>query len=138
MIKIDEDQETIHITRGDSIQKEFNRLSFYFPIYNFTTKEIENYLFKLTDKITFAVVNKKGYTKEEIFRLNYTLEELGYTEPTEIVEIPITEKVTKLFPRSNKKQVYWYDIVLNDTTTILGFDESGAKKIIVYPEVEEE
>ena len=64
--------------------------------------------------------------------------ELGYTEPTEVVEIPITEEDTKNFPLINKAKTYWFDIVLNDTTTILGYDEDGGKKIIVFPEVTEE
>lgn len=137
MIRIDEDQETIHITRGDAPQKSFNKLSFYFPIYNVETEEEEDYEFQLEDKISFAVVNKKGYTKKEIFRLDYKIKDLGYTEPTTTPEIKLTEELTKLFPLSNKKQTYWFDIVLNDTTTILGFDEDGGKKIIVYPEADE-
>jgi hypothetical protein len=138
MIRIGEDQETIYITRGDQPTKEFNRLAFYYPIYNFATEKEENYVFQLDDKITFAVVNKKGYTKEEIFKKDYTLRDLGYVEPTETVEIPITSEDTKEFPLLNKKATYWFDIILNDTTTILGYDDEGAKKIIVFPEVEEE
>ena len=137
MIRIDDDQETIHITRGDTPQESFNKLSFYFPIYNVKTEEEEDYSFQLEDKISFVVVNKKGYTKKEIFRLDYKIKDLGYTQPTTTPEIRLTEELTKLFPLSNKKQTYWYDIVLNDTTTILGFDEDGGKKIIVYPEVDE-
>lgn len=137
MIKIDEDLETIHITRGDTPQTQFNRLCFYFPIYNFETKEEENYEFQLEDKISFVVFNKKGYTKPEIFRLDYKIKDLGYTEPTTTPEIPLTEELMKKFPLSNKKQTYWYDIVLNETTTILGLDDEGAKKIIVYPEADE-
>lgn len=138
MIRIDDDLETIHITRGDTPKTQYNRLCFYFPIYDFTTEEEENYKFQLNDKISFVVFNKKGYTKDEIFRIDYKISDLGYTEETEAPEIPLTEELMKKFPLSNKKQTYWYDIVLNDTTTLLGFDEEGGKKMIVYPEAEEE
>ena len=67
----------------------------------------------------------------------YTLADIGYTEPTEIVEIPLTKEDTKKFPLLNKKKTYWYDIVLNDTTTILGYDIEGAKELIVFPEAGE-
>lgn len=137
MIRIDEDQETIHITRGDKTNESFNVLSFYFPIYNVKTEEEEEYEFQLEDKISFVAIEKKGYTKKEIFRLDYKIKDLGYTEPTKTPEIRLTEELTKLFPLSNKKQTYWFDIVLNDTTTILGFDEDGGKKLIVYPEADE-
>ena len=129
---------TIHLTRGDATNENYNRLAFNFPIYNFGTKQEENYLFQLDDKITFVVINKKGYTKEEIFRKEYTLRELGYTAPAETVDLVLTEEDTKNFPLTNKPMTYWYQISLNDTTTVLGHDDEGAKRIIVYPEVEEE
>jgi hypothetical protein len=137
MIKIDEDATTLHITRGDTPQAQYNRLCFCFPIYNFETEEVEYYEFQLTDEISFVVFEKKGYTKNEMFRLTYTISELGYTRPTDTPEIPLTEELMKKFPLLNKKQTYWYDIVLNDTTTIMGMDDEGAKKMIVYPEADE-
>lgn len=137
MIKIDDDQQTIYLTRGDETN-EFNRLAFYFPIYNDEIEEIENYEFQLTDKIAFVVHKSKGYTKDEIFRVEKTLAEMGYREPTQYPEIQLTETDTKKFDLLNKGKTYWYDIVLNDTTTMLGYDEDGGKRIIVYPEAEEE
>lgn len=128
---------TIHLTRGDSTHKDYNTLAFQYPIFNLATKEEENYMFQLDDKITFVAIEKKGYTKEEIFRKEYTLKDIGYIESTDTVELPLTEEETKLFPLSNKAQTYWYDLILNDTTTMLGFDNEGGKKLIVYPEVEE-
>lgn len=136
MIAVDE-ENTIYLTRGDSTQRDFNNLAFQFPIYNMGTGEEELYEFKPDDKISFVVVTKKGYTKEEVLRKDYTLKEIGYTEPTTTPEIPLTSEDTKLFDLTNKAKTYWYDIVLNDETTILGFDDEGAKKLVVYPEVEE-
>ncbi len=137
-----EDNRTIYLTRGDETS-EFFKLAFYFPIWNYETQQEEKYLFQLDDKISFIVMKKKGYTQEEVFRIDKTLREMGATEPTYYPEIQLTEKETKLFDLSNKSQTYWYDIVLNDTTTILGFmidddDKTGASKIIVFPEGEEE
>lgn len=136
MIAVDE-ENTIYLTRGDATQKDFNNLAFQFPIYNADTEQEELYQFKPDDKISFVVVEKKGYTKEEILRKDYTLKELGYTKPTTTPEIPLTAEDTKLFELTNKRKTYWYDIVLNDEITILGYDDEGAKKLIVYPEVEE-
>ena len=135
MIAIEE--TTIHLTRGDATQDTYNKLAFTFPIYNFVTKQEENYKFQPDDKITFVVINKKGYTREEILRKEYTLRDIGYTAETEIAELPLTEEDTKVFPLSDKAQTFWYDLILNDTTTMLGFDNEGAKRIIIYPEAEE-
>lgn len=137
MIFVESDNATIHLTRGDATQKKFNKLAFQFPIFNLGTQEEELYEFQLDDKISFVAMEKKGYTKEEILRKDYTLRDLGYINPTTTPEIPLTAEDTKSFPMANKKQTYWYDIVLNDEVTILGIDDEGAKKIIVYPECEE-
>lgn len=134
MTRIDEETQDIHITRGDAPTSEFNRIAVCLPVLNVSTGEEEYYKFKLTDKISFVVFDKKGYQKNEIFRIDYTLKDLGYPEETISVEIPLTEKLTKMFPQTSKAKTYWYDIALNDTTTILGLDEDGAKKIIVYGE----
>lgn len=133
MLSIGEDRKTIHLTRGD-VTSEFYRLAFIFPIYNFGTNKEENYKFQLDDKISFIVKQKKGYTKSEVLRVEKTIREMGYNEPTECPEIILTEEDTKVFDLVNKSTTYWYDIVLNDTTTILGYDQEGAKKLIVYPE----
>lgn len=133
MIKIDSETKDIYLTRGDAPTK-FNRIAVCLPVYNGDTRKIENYQFQLTDKISFVVFDKKGYTRREVFRIDYTLKDIGYSQPTESVEIPLTEELTKKFEKTNKSKTYWYDIALNDTTTILGFDENGAKKLIVYPE----
>lgn len=133
MIRQSEDRKTIYITRGDATIGEFNKLAFCLPIFNAETQEDEYYEFKPTDKISFVVYDKKGYTKKEILRKDYILKDIGYTENTTTPAIPLTDEDTKVFPLKNKSATYWYDIVLNDTLTILGFDDEGAKKIIVYP-----
>ena len=137
MIAIGEDRQTIYLTRGD-VPGKVNRIAFYFPIYNFATKKEEKYKFQLTDKIAFVVKDKKGYTKDEVLRIEKTLAEMGEVEPTEYPEIQITEEDAKAFDLLDKKKTYWYDIVLNDTTTILGYDTDGAKKLVIFPEAEEE
>lgn len=134
MIKIDEDLTTIRLTRGDKTSSEYNRLVLYIPYEN---EEEQYYMFQLDDKITIAVFEKKGYTKEEIFRKDYIIKDLGYTSPTDTVDLLLTEEDTKKFPLENKPVVYWYDVVLNDSNTVIGYDEEGPKKIIVYPEAEE-
>ena len=133
MLGIGDDRKTIHLTRGD-VTSKFYRLAFNFPIYNFETKQEENYQFQPEDKISFIVKPKKGYTKKEVLRIEKTIREMGYVLPTEFPEIILTEEDTKVFELVDKPTTYWYDIVLNDTTTILGYDQDGAKKLIVYPE----
>lgn len=136
MIAIGDDNQTIMLTRGDATNTDYNRLAIKFPIYNFDTEETEDYEFQLTDKITITIYEKKGYTKKEILNKEYTIADLGYEEPTTTPEIVLTSTDTNVFELSNKPKTYWYDIVLNDTTTMLGYDENGAKKFIVYPSVE--
>lgn len=137
MIDIGEDKKTILLTRGDKTDK-YRKLAFQYPIYNLATGQEELYEFQPEDKISFVVFNKKGYTKTEVLRVEKTLLEMGYLEPTTTPEIQLTEEDTKSFDLLNKSKTYWYDLVLNDSTTLLGYDDEGPKTIIVYPEAEEE
>lgn len=137
MIAIGEDKETIYLTRGDKTD-EYHKLAFQYPIYNLATEQEELYEFQPEDKISFVVFIKKGYTKTEVLRVEKTLLEMGYVNPTTTPEIQLTEEDTKSFDLLNKGKTYWYDLVLNDSTTLLGYDSEGPKKIIVYPEAEEE
>lgn len=136
MVQLDE-EDNILITRGDTTTGKYNRLAFNYHIQDLETGKTEPYEFQPEDKITFVAIKKKGYTKKEILRKEYTLRDIGYTEPTTSVEIPLTEEDTKKFPLANKAKTYWFDLILNDTTTMLGLDENGGKQIIVYPEVGE-
>jgi hypothetical protein len=137
VIAIGEDKETIYLTRGDKTD-EYHKLAFQYPIYNLATEQEELYEFQPEDKISFVVFIKKGYTKTEVLRVEKTLLEMGYVNPTTTPEIQLTEEDTKSFDLLNKGKTYWYDLVLNDSTTLLGYDSEGPKKIIVYPEAEEE
>ena len=134
MIAIDEDKTTLHITKGNATHDTYNRLAVRFPIYNFGTEEIDYYEFQLTDKLTLTVYEKKGYTKNEILKKEYTISSLGYESPTTMPELVLDTDDTNVFELLNKPKTYWYDIVLNDDTTIIGYDENGGKKFIVYPE----
>lgn len=137
MIKIDEeDRTTILLTRGDSTDGYNNKIAFCAPYYD-QTGTLQYRDIQPTDKISFVAYEKKGYTKEEILRKDYTLKQIGCEEPTKYPELQLTSEDTKKFPLKNKAVTYWYDIVLNDEKTIIGYDENGAKKIIVYPEAEE-
>lgn len=133
MIKIDEDQTTIHLTRGDATHESYNRIAFYFPIWDYEQEEETKYEFQLTDTITFIVYETKGYTKRELLKVEKTIAQLGYVEPTETPELVLTSEDTSVFPLDNKKHTYNYEIILNGDTTILGSDDEGDKKIIVYP-----
>lgn len=133
MIKIDEDQTTIHLTRGDATHSDYNRIAFYFPIWDDEEQEETKYEFKTTDVITFLVYEPKGYTKRELLKVEKTIAQLGYSAPTETPELVLTSEDTSVFELDNKKHTYNYEIILNGDTTILGSDDEGDKKIIVYP-----
>lgn len=139
MIHIDEDnKKTIYLTRGDAPNGLINKIAFRYPVYDYETEELDYYEFQTTDKITFTVYEKKGYTKNELLRKEYTLSEIGYTTTTTTPELYITTEDTLKFPLTNKKATYYYEIVLNDISTIVGANEENSNKIVVYPGVKDE
>ena len=134
MIKINEDdRQTLIIHRGDAPVGDINKIAFKYPIYNYSTEEVEYYEFKPTDEITLNVFEKKGYTHYEVLTKSWKLSDLGYVINTTTPELYLTATDTMVFPLENKKQTYYYEIILNNKTTIIGANEEGTNKLIVYP-----
>lgn len=117
MFKIDSDTNTIYLTRGDSA--------------NLTLK-IADYIFVPGDKIEFRVYNKKGMNELPLID-----EIVDVEEECESIDIQLTSEMTKIGEIANKPITYWYEIELNDDATVIGYDENGAKELILYPEGEE-
>ena len=128
-----EDERTLIVTRGDETN-DLNHIAFYLPIYNDKTGREEKYSFKPEDKITFIVSSKKGYTKSKIIVIEHTLRDMGYAQETQLPELILTAEDSNLFDELDKKQTYYYEIILNDTHTIIGHSkDEGAAKLIVLP-----
>lgn len=108
----------IHINRGD-------RLLIDFSIENGKDK----YIFKDGDKIKFSIYEKKGMDKPPILQKIF-IPVVGSTS----VEIDISGEDMKIGEMLNKQVEYWYEIELNNDETIIGYDDEGAKKLILYPE----
>ena len=112
MFKIEEN--TIHLTRGDK------------ATINLT---IQDYIFKVGDTIEFRVYNKRGLDKQAILTKEITVE-----SETDNIDISLSSEETKFGEIVNKAVTYWYEIELNDNQTVVGYDEDGAKELILYPE----
>lgn len=124
MLRIDEDNTTMHLTRGDRCT---------FRVYVIDVKTQEKYIFPAGCWVSFVVVNKKGYTLEKpLLR-----KKIFIPSDTTEVEFTLTPTETKIGDMIDKKQKYWYNIVINDDITILGSDVDGEKIVMVYPEVGE-
>lgn len=81
------------------------------------------------DKIKFSVVKKNDY-KTVYLQKEFIIEEGG-----ESVELVFNSEDTKIGPLLiNGPVVYWYEIELNESDTIIGYDLNGPKQLILYPE----
>lgn len=124
MIKIDENK-TIHITRGDSGT----------IIITAKDNENNNYVFKTNDILRLKIMKQKNVENVLLVK------DVTISSNTTIVEIELNSKDTKLENYINKPVTYWYEIELNPesekSTTIIGYDEDGPKKIKLYPECKE-
>lgn len=108
------DGNTIHLTRGDK------------ATINLT---IDDYTFQVDDKVEFRVYNKKKLNEPPVLTKEITVE-----EETDSINISLTPEETKIGEPLNKATTYWYEIELNDEQTVVGYDEDGAKELILYPE----
>lgn len=84
--------------------------------------------FNIGDKLKFSIVDKKEYNNV-IFQKVFTITENG-----NFAYITLTKEDTTIGEVISKKKEYWYEIEYNGDLTILGFDDDGAKKFILYPE----
>lgn len=105
---------TIHITRGDKGVIEL---------------AIDDYTFSVGDKIEFRVYQKKALDKTPVLSKTVTV-----SQEDTIAEIELTSEDTTIGEMENKVREYWYEIELNDNQTIIGYDEEGVKKFMLYPE----
>ena len=123
MIKIDNKKKQISINRGD------DNIGFIFSI---PLDQEEKYEFQVGDVIVFSVYNKEGLNDSALL-----IKTIEIQEPTEEVEINLTKEETAIGDIQNMPVECWYEIQLNNNT-IIGYDEKGAKKFIVYPEGSDE
>lgn len=84
--------------------------------------------FEIGDKLKFSIVDKKEYNNL-IFQKEFIV-----TENSNVTYITLTKEDTTIGDVISKKKEYWYEIEYNGDLTILGFDDDGAKKFILYPE----
>lgn len=84
--------------------------------------------FKPNDVIKFSIVKKDNYD-DVVFQKEFTITE----ECTEYFLL-FTNEEMRIGPMINSKVDYYYEIELNNDTTLLGSDPKGHKKFTLYPE----
>jgi hypothetical protein len=119
MFKINEDN-SIYLTRGDHC--------------SFTLVANDNgeaHTFRQGDLVRFKVFEKKEC--ENVF----LSKDFRVENDTQEVSIVLTGEETKIGNEINKPTDYWYEIELNpdiQPSTIIGYDEDGAKIFKLFPE----
>lgn len=110
--------ETIYCTRGDCGN------------INFTCQNDDesDYVFDVGQVIKLKVYDKKNVSHVV---LEKTVE---VVESSTSVIIPLTTEDTKIGELINKPTTYYYEISIDDCKTVIGYDESGGKEFILYPE----
>ena len=86
------------------------------------------YQFVEGDVIKFNVYERNGYSKAPLITKSITVQSSEYS-----VDIPLSEEDTTFGKAINKPTTYWYDITLNEDTTVVCYNEDGAKEVIRYP-----
>lgn len=109
--------KTIRMSRGDS-----GTIKLTIPL-----SDTENYEFQVGDKVQFRVFEKKNYNNVFLDK------EINIEEITSVIDICLTEKDTSIGEVINKPVTYWYEISLNETQTVVGYDDEGPAELILYP-----
>ena len=126
MIKYNSITKQIQITRGDT------------TTLNITAKDSSgnDYTFPSNSVVRFMVAEKNNESNVVISK---TIE---VQEDTKTIVIKLSSEDTKIGEIINKPVVYWYEVSVedenNEVQTIIGYDSTGAKEFVLYPEALEE
>ena len=113
---------TISLTRGDSCTITLK----------VSKKEQDSTnIFKPGDIVEMSIYKKKELDHEPLMTKSVEI-----VEATNTVDISLSSSDTTIGEMSNKPIEYWYEIQLNREQTIVGYDESGPKLFMLYPEGE--
>jgi hypothetical protein len=119
MFKVNEDK-SIYLTRGDHIQLTL-----------MASDGDDDYTFRQGDLVRFKVFEKKN-CENVVLQKDFRVE----SDTTEVV-ITLEEEDTKIGEEISKPKDYWYEVEVNpeiQPTTIIGYDEDGAKIFKLFPE----
>ena len=99
------------------------------------------------DALTLHLVNRTGDFKSGDYLILSICEEnnlentlltkrVDLTETTDVADINLTSQDTKNLCEAFKTgyKVFWYEIELNENTTLIGYDLDGPKLFVLYPE----
>ncbi len=116
MFKIED--KIIHCTRGDEGK------------INFTCKNTDgsDYLFQSNQKVILKVYEKGNVTNVVLKKETVVIQE------STSITIELTSEDTTIGDYINKPVTYNYEISINGTKTIVGYDDEGPKQFILYPE----
>ena len=121
MFKINEEDKSIYLTRGDAAILKIE----------IEDEEGNAQTFNPGNVVRFKVTDKKGCGRALLQK------DVTVNEETTEVQIPLTRDETKLGEIISAPKDYWYEIELNPDTapqTIIGYDEDGAKILKLFPE----
>lgn len=105
---------TIHINRGDELVITFANSAGFI----------------LGDTFKFSITTENDI-EDVLFQKEFVVGKSNLKE----FDIVLTSEETRIGPSFKAgSRVYWYEIEFNGKTTLLGCDEDGGKKFILYPE----
>lgn len=113
--------ETIHLTRGDVASFDLGM----------KRSDGRDYEFQVGDVVRFKVFEAKRC--DNVF----LQKDFEITENTTKVTLFLEGSETRIGDLINKPVKYWYEVELNPETaphTLIGYDISGEKSLILYPE----
>ena len=113
------DGTTIKLNRGDVLNLTLSA----------KLEDNTDYTFQVGDKVVFSVYEKNKMSDKAVL-----IKEINIAESSQSVVIRLDSNETKIDNLINKPVEYWYEIELNDEYTIIGYDDAGAKVLMLYPE----
>lgn len=109
MFEIDDTTKLIKVTRGDIAPIEFS---------------IEDYQFRAGDIVRIGIYKARKLNEKPVFEKSFEVD-----EDKEKVDMLLTSDDTQFGEMKNKPIDYWYEIELNGSQTVIGYNDSDKNNV---------
>lgn len=118
MTSVDSKTNQIYTTRGDDLSLDFK-----------ISTELGEYTFEPGDVVRIGIYRERKMNQDAVLIKEFKIE-----ESTPICHILISGEDMKLGNLINMPKNYWYEIILNDDLTVVGYSKKSPAILTLLPE----
>lgn len=118
MTSIDKRTNQIYTTRGDDLDLDFQ-----------ISTDKGAYTFAIGDVLRIGIYNARAFDKDALL-----IKDFKIVEESDTYHIHISSEDMKIGKLINRPKDYWYEIILNNDLTVIGYSKDNPAILTLLPE----